>query len=192
MGKGWRQGRQMRGVEQEVSKGPWRCCLGQDHFKSKLNHHCRAFWRWHIFQNDYYSPCRTLHQSWLRHYKAWRQHFSISFVNFSTPLATHVWNQKCTCQQNIGAQSSFCNRGQWINWLNHHDGEPITQSQWKDIIQNKLSDFERLHTMMDYGYSHRHNMKDVLADGWVLVHKEKYNKWWPITAESSWDCVFDT
>lgn len=76
--------------------------------------------------------------------------------------------------------------------LSERDGDPIARPQWKDILQDKLLDFEKLHAAMESGYSHGEDAKDIVADGWALVRKEQFNKRRPIVTESNWDRVFNT
>ncbi|KDQ59561.1 hypothetical protein JAAARDRAFT_205592 [Jaapia argillacea MUCL 33604] len=67
--------------------------------------------------------------------------------------------------------------------------EPIPRSLWRDIIQERYVNFEKLHASMDPGYDHRDEPKDFHG-GFALVKKDQASAKKALTSEGHWIRVF--
>jgi hypothetical protein len=67
--------------------------------------------------------------------------------------------------------------------------DPIPRPLWRPIIQDQFVDFEKLHTSMDWGFSHNDDVKDF-AGGFSLVRKDQYSAMKVVRNEAEWAQVF--
>jgi hypothetical protein len=63
--------------------------------------------------------------------------------------------------------------------------DPLPRSIWKDIIQDKYVDFEKLHAGMGRGYDHDDVPKDF-GGGYSIVKKDHFRAKKPVQTESEW------
>jgi hypothetical protein len=69
--------------------------------------------------------------------------------------------------------------------------EPIPRSIWRDIIQDRFVNFEKLYASMDLGYDHQDELKDFLG-GYTIVKKDQASAKRPVQTEAEWIRVFGT
>jgi hypothetical protein len=67
--------------------------------------------------------------------------------------------------------------------------EPIPRTIWRDVIQDRLVNFEKLFASMDSAYNHNDDISDFHA-GYALVKKEHISAKKPLTSEADWIRVF--
>jgi hypothetical protein len=67
--------------------------------------------------------------------------------------------------------------------------EPIPRSIWRDIIQDRFVNFEKLYASMDVGYDHQDELKDFLS-GYAIVKKDQASAKRPVQTEAEWIRVF--
>jgi hypothetical protein len=63
--------------------------------------------------------------------------------------------------------------------------DPLPRSIWKDIIQDKYVDFEKLYAGMGRGYDHDDEPKDF-GGGYSIVKKDHFRAKKPVQTESEW------
>ena len=70
--------------------------------------------------------------------------------------------------------------------------DPLPRSVWKDIIQDCLVDFEKLHACLTRpGYDLQDDPKDFLSNGeYILIRKDQTNSKKPVQSSSEWSCLF--
>ena len=67
--------------------------------------------------------------------------------------------------------------------------EPIPRSIWRDIIQDRFVNFEKLYASMDLGYDHQDELKDF-PGGYAIVKKDQASAKRPVQTEAEWIRVF--
>jgi len=67
--------------------------------------------------------------------------------------------------------------------------EPIPRSIWRDIIQDRFVNFEKLYASMDLGYDHQDELKDFLG-GYAIVKKDQASAKRSVQTEAEWIRVF--
>ena len=67
--------------------------------------------------------------------------------------------------------------------------EPIPRSIWREIIQDRFVNFEKLYASMDLGYDHQDELKDF-PGGYAIVKKDQASAKRPIQTEAEWIRVF--
>ncbi|EMD30707.1 hypothetical protein CERSUDRAFT_60921, partial [Gelatoporia subvermispora B] len=67
---------------------------------------------------------------------------------------------------------------------------PLPRSVWKDIILDKLVNFEKLHASMDLGYSHDDESKQLIGDI-AIIRKDHVSSKKPVRSQTEWEQVFD-
>ena len=67
--------------------------------------------------------------------------------------------------------------------------DAIPRSIWRDIIQDRFVNFEKLYASMDLGYDHQDELKDFLG-GYAIVKKDQASAKRPIQTEAEWIRVF--
>jgi len=67
--------------------------------------------------------------------------------------------------------------------------EPIPRTIWRDIIQDRLVNFEKLFATMDSSYNHNDDVSDFHA-GYALVKKDHISAKKPLVSEADWIRVF--
>ena len=70
-----------------------------------------------------------------------------------------------------------------------HLVNPIPHPLWQAIIQDQYVDFEKMHALMDRGFSHTDDAKDF-AGGFSLVWKDQYSARKVVRNEAEWARVF--
>lgn len=70
--------------------------------------------------------------------------------------------------------------------------DPLPRSVWKDIIQDRLVDFEKLHACLTQpGYDLHDDPKDFASSGeYILVRKDQTNARKPVQTSSEWTRLF--
>lgn len=67
--------------------------------------------------------------------------------------------------------------------------EPIPRSIWREIVQDRFVNFEKLYASMDLGYDHQDELKDF-PGGYAIVKKDQASAKRPIQTEAEWIRVF--
>ncbi|KAG9221044.1 hypothetical protein CCMSSC00406_0005517 [Pleurotus cornucopiae] len=70
-----------------------------------------------------------------------------------------------------------------------HMHEPIARSIWRDIIQDKYVNFEKLYASILPGYDHRDEAKEFIS-GYAIIKKDNVNVRRPLSDEADWLRVF--
>jgi hypothetical protein len=67
--------------------------------------------------------------------------------------------------------------------------EPIPRTLWRDIIQDRFVNFEKLHASMELGYDHQDELKDFHG-GFAIVKKDQIQAKRAVRSEAEWIRVF--
>jgi hypothetical protein len=67
--------------------------------------------------------------------------------------------------------------------------EPIPRTLWRDIIQDRFVNFEKLHASMELGYDHQDELKDFHG-GFAIVKKDQMQAKRAVRSEAEWIRVF--
>jgi hypothetical protein len=67
--------------------------------------------------------------------------------------------------------------------------DPIPRSIWREIIQDRFVNFEKLYASMDLGYDHQDEFKDF-PGGYAIVKKDQASAKRPVQTEAEWIRVF--
>lgn len=71
----------------------------------------------------------------------------------------------------------------------HTMPDPFPRSLWKDILQDKYVDFEKLHASLDPSYDRHDDIKEF-PGGWAFVKKDQYTARKKVTTQAQWTRVF--
>jgi hypothetical protein len=67
--------------------------------------------------------------------------------------------------------------------------EPIPRLIWREIVQDRFVNFEKLYASMDLGYDHQDKLKDF-PSGYAIVKKDQASAKRLIQTEAEWIRVF--
>ncbi|KAF9497383.1 hypothetical protein BDN71DRAFT_1364394, partial [Pleurotus eryngii] len=70
-----------------------------------------------------------------------------------------------------------------------HMHEPIARSIWRDIIQDRYVNFEKLYVSILPGYDHHDEAKEFVS-GYAIIKKDSVNVCHPLSDEADWIRVF--
>ncbi|KAF9497350.1 hypothetical protein BDN71DRAFT_1429536 [Pleurotus eryngii] len=110
-------------------------------------------------------------------------HLTKLATNLSDPLLEATW-KLCKAYTTDKAIDSIIDLLQC-----QHMHKPITQSIWREIIQDKYVNFEKLYISILPGYDHRDEAKEFVS-GYAIIKKDNINVHWPLSDKADWIHVF--